>query len=485
MVQGRSEEGKVVVRKVGNVVFEVPKQGSMRVPLKIFASEKLMEHLQKDKSLQQGVNVASLPGIQKQAIMMSDAHQGYGFPIGGVAAFDEKEGIITPGGIGFDINCGVRVLTSSLTEEEVFPRIKELLDAIFRNVPAGVGGRSDLRLSDEELDRVLKEGIDWAVEKGYATEEDRAHCEEHGRMPEADPRFVSPRAKSRGRKQLGTLGAGNHFLEVQAVDTIYEEDVASVFGLEKEGQVVVMIHSGSRGLGHQVCSDFLRRMEETFLDIMERLPEKDLIYAPLSHPIAREYYKAMSAAANFGWCNRQLMTFKVREAFRDVFGKGVSLRLLYDVAHNIAKLEEHDVGGARRKVYVHRKGATRGFGPGHAEVPEAYRKVGQPILIPGSMGTASYVLVGTDEAMAETFGSTPHGAGRVMSRHAANQQFRGEQIKQELEKRSIFIKSASWRGITEEAPAVYKDIDEVIRVAKEAGIGKPVARLRPLGVVKG
>ncbi|NJL44337.1 MAG: RtcB family protein [Nitrosarchaeum sp.] len=473
------------LKKVGPCTYVVEPSGGMRVPLRIFASEVLLAHLLKDKSIEQGMHVAALPGIRKHAIMMSDAHQGYGFPIGGVAAFDDKEGIITPGGIGFDINCGVRVLVSDLMKEEVALRIKDVLNAIFAAVPAGVGGLSGLRLDDAELDEVLREGMDWAVRKGLARPEDKERCEEGGRMPLADPSKVSSKAKSRGRRQLGTLGAGNHFLEVQYVDEVFDAAVAERFGVGRVGRVVVMVHSGSRGLGHQVCSDYLRRMEEEFPNLVESLPEKDLVYAPLSSALAADYYGAMSAAANFGWCNRQVITYQVRKAFARVFGEGSALQVLYDVAHNIAKREVHVIEGRHEQVMVHRKGATRGFGPGHAEVCACYRDVGQPILIPGSMGTASYILVGTDKAMEDTFGSTPHGAGRVMSRHEANRTFSGRQVKEDLERRSIAIKSASVKGITEEAPQVYKDIDEVIRVAREVGIGLPVVRLRPLGVVKG
>ncbi len=473
------------LKKVEEYVYEIKKEGDMNVPVKIFASEKILEKIKEDGSLEQGVNVACLPGIYGQSIMMPDAHRGYGFSVGGVAAFDVEKGCISPGGIGFDINCGVRLLASNLDKKDVIPKIKEIVNELFNNIPCGVGKDSNLRLDDKELDNVLNNGLDWALERGYATKEDLERCEENGHMKTADASKVSPRAKKRGRKQLGTLGAGNHFLEVQYVDEIYDEEVAEVFGIKQKGQIVVMIHSGSRGLGHQVCSDYLRKIEEEFKEVVEKLPEKDLAYAPTGSKLAKDYLGAMSAAANFGWCNRQLIAYGARNAFKRVFGDKVRLDMIYDVAHNIAKVEEYEIDGKKRKVYVHRKGATRAFGPGHKEIPEVYRKVGQPILIPGSMGTASYVLVGTDKAMNETFSSTPHGAGRLMSRHEANRRFKSERIKRDLEEHKIYIKAASSRGITEEAPNAYKDVDEVIKVADKVGIGKKVARLKPLGVIKG
>ncbi|MBS3172446.1 RtcB family protein [Candidatus Woesearchaeota archaeon] len=466
-------------------VYEIAKEGNMQVPLKIFASEKLIEKIKKDDSIQQGINVACLPGIQKQSIMMPDAHQGYGFPVGGVAAFDIETGGISPGGIGFDINCGVRLLTTNLERKDVEPKIKQIMNELFNNIPCGVGGESTLRLTDQELDEVLNTGLDWTLKNGYAQKEDLEKCEENGHMKTADSSKVSQRAKSRGRKQLGTLGAGNHFVEVQIVDEIYDKEIAKIFGITKKDQVVVMIHSGSRGLGHQVCSDYLRAIEDQFSDIVNKLPEKDLAYAPTNSKLAKDYLGAMSSSANFGWCNRQLITFYVRKAFNNTFGDKTKLNLVYDVAHNIAKVEEYKIDNELKKLYVHRKGATRAFGPGHKEIPKIYRDVGQPIILPGSMGTASYVLVGTDKAMNETFSSTPHGAGRLMSRHEANSLFTGEQITKDLEKQKIYIKAASVRGISEEAPNAYKDVDEVVKVADEVGIGKKIVRLRPLGVIKG
>jgi len=471
-------------KKIKDCVYEVPKEGNIKVPLRIYASEKLIEKMEQDGAVQQGINVASLPGIYNQSIMLADAHYGYGFSIGGVAAIDAETGCITPGGIGFDINCGVRLLTTNLTKEEVEPKIRELLVSLFKNVPSGVGSESDIRLSDAELDAVLKNGAKWAVEKGYGNKDDLEHCEEEGSMKGADPSKVSPKAKARGREQLGTLGAGNHFLEVQFVDEIFDKKVAETFGITKKNQMTVMIHCGSRGLGHQVCSDYLRKMEDTYPEIMKTLPEKDLIYAPAGSQLAKDYFAAMAASANYAWANRHIIAHQVRKSFKEIFPKA-ELKTVYDVAHNIAKLEEHKIDGEKRKVFVHRKGATRAFPPGREDIPKAYREVGQPIILPGSMGTASYLLVGTEEAMKETFGSTAHGAGRSMSRNAAISQFRGEQIKNDLEKQNIYVKAASWKGISEEAPQAYKDVDEVVRASQCAGIGKLVARLRPLGVIKG
>ena len=447
-------------------------------------NEKLLNDIE-DEAIQQGINVATyLPGILKRSIMLPDAHTGYGFSIGGVAAVDGEKGCISPGGIGFDINCGVRLLATKLKKADVEPKIKDILEALFKNVPSGVGSESKLSLSKEELNKVLTNGTKWAVENKLGTEDDREHCESNGTMEGADPSKVSDRAKTRGHKQLGTLGAGNHFLEVQYVDEIYDKDIAEKFGIHEKGQVTVMIHCGSRGLGHQVCSDYLRKMEDTYPDVISKLPEKDLIYAPLGSKLAEDYFAAMKASANYAWCNRHIIAHWVRESFNQLFGKQ-EIKTVYDVAHNIAKEETHEIDGVKRKVIMHRKGATRSFPAGHPEVPKAYRSVGQPVLIPGSMGTASYVLVGTEKGMKETFGSTAHGAGRVMSRHGATKLFRGEKVKADLEKQHIYIKCASWKGISEEAPQVYKDIDEVVKVTVGAGIAKAVARLKPIGVVKG
>ena len=474
------------IKKINDHEFIIEKEGAMRVPVRLFTSEKLSENLKQDKTLQQAMNVATLPGIYKEVMVMPDGHQGYGFPIGGVSAFDMEKGLITPGGIGFDINCGVRLLTTPLTKEDVQPKIKEVLESLFNHIPAGVGSHSKLRLTDDQLEEVLTTGAKWAVKNGYGTEDDLDCTESNGTMGGADAGAVSSRAKARGRNQLGTLGAGNHFLEIQVVDKIFDKDAAKAFGIEKEGQITVMIHCGSRGLGHQVCSDFIRQMEEMNPEIADKLPDRDLIYAPAGSPIANKYFKAMAAAANFAWCNRQVIAHWVRDALKESLGLDPKeVKQVYDVAHNIAKIEEHEIDGVKKKVYLHRKGATRAFPPGHPEIPEQYRKFGQPILIPGSMGTASYILVGTEKGMKVSFGSTAHGAGRVMSRHEAMRKYRGEDVKKDLAQHNIYVKAASWKGISEEAPGVYKDIDEVVKVSHDAGIGNLVVRVKPLGVIKG
>lgn len=462
--------------------YILEKKDNMNVPVRIFLNDALFEKVEND-AINQVKNVASLPGILGNAIAMSDMHIGYGFPIGGVAAFDEKKGCITPGGIGFDINCGVRLLASNLNYKEIKPKIKDLVNEIFTKVPSGVGKGSDINLTDKELIEVLNLGASWAVQKGYGTKDDLKNCESNGCLKDSNPLNVSQKARARGRKQLGTLGAGNHFIEIQIVDKIYDENIANIFGLKKD-QVVVMIHSGSRGLGHQVCSDYLRKMEDTYPEMISSLPEKDLAYAPIESKLAKDYFSAMCAAANFAWCNRHIMGQKVREAFTNLFPDS-KLKTVYDVAHNIAKLEEHEIDGEKKKVYVHRKGATRAFPAGHPELPPEYEETGQPVLIPGSMGTASYVLVGTKEAMKLSFGSSAHGAGRVMSRSAAKKQFNADEIKKELEEKNIFVKSASFNGVSEEAPLVYKDIDEVIETVISAGLANKVVKLKPFGVIKG
>ena len=479
----QTEKEPIELKKISDNVWEIPKSGEMKVPTRIFASEKLLEKMKQDRSLGQAKNVACLPGIYKYACVMPDGHEGYGFPIGGVAALDVKTGGISPGGIGYDINCGVRLLQTNLTKEQMYPKIKDLLDALFKSVPAGLGG-SNITVTTEVLDGLLNNGAKWAVENGYGNQDDLDHCESNGCMEQADASRVSDKAKNRGRKQLATLGSGNHFLEIQYVDEIYDVETAKAFGITEKDQVVLMIHCGSRGLGHQVCSDYLREMERTFPEIIAKIPDKELIYAPAGHKLCDDYLKAMSAAANFAWCNRHIIGHQTRLAFKKVF-PDVELKTVYDVAHNICKVEEHKIDGEMKKVYLHRKGATRAFPPGHPELAEAYRAVGQPIILPGSMGTASYILVGTEEGMEATFGSTAHGAGRVMSRHEALRKFKGEQVKKDLEAQKISLKSASWKGVAEEAPGVYKDIDEVARVSDETGIGRKVVRLRPIGVIKG
>jgi len=416
-----------------------------------------------------------------------EAHQGYGFPIGGVAATDIEDGVLSPGGVGYDINCGVRVLRTNLERKDVESKIKELTQEIFTNVPSGLGSKRKIKLSIRDLDELLAEGVSWSLRNGFGWEEDALHCEANGKLEGADPSKVSSRAKERGVSQVGTLGAGNHFLEIQYVEKVFDEEAAKVYGLS-ENQVTVMIHTGSRGLGHQVCSDYLRVMERAVRKYNINLPDRELAAAPGNSPEGQDYLAAMACAANFAWANRQSITHWVRESFQNVFGmsaEDLDMHLVYDVAHNIAKIERHKVNGEVRTVYVHRKGATRAFPPGHPEIPEKYRSVGQPVLIPGTMGTSSYILKGRQEAMELSFGSTAHGAGRVMSRHQAVRSFSGAGVKNKLMSKGIFVRAASIKVVSEEAPEAYKNVDEVAKASHDAGIASLVARLRPLGVVKG
>jgi len=451
----------------------------------IYTDENLLKDLLKDLSLEQAINVAMLPGIVGRSLAMPDIHQGYGFPIGGVAATAPDEGgVVSPGGVGFDINCGVRLLASALTLEEVRPKIRELVNQLFRDVPCGVGQSGNISLPHKDLDRVLAEGAAWMVQHGYGRSEDLNTCEESGAIDGADPEAVSDRARKRGLPQIGTLGSGNHFLEVQYVERVYEPEIVQTLGLY-ENEIVVLIHSGSRGLGHQVCTDYLRDMDEGMHRYDISLPDRQLACVPVHSREGQSYLGAMRAAANFAWANRQGITHLVRGAFKRIFGEKEELRVVYDVCHNIAKLERHKVNGRERKVMVHRKGATRAFPAGRPEVPQAYQSCGQPVLIPGSMGTASYVLVGAEGAMQETFGTTCHGAGRVMSRTAAKKSAFASGAKQRLEEQGIIVRSETRDGISEEIPEAYKDVDEVIDVVHNAGLAKRVARLKPIGVIKG
>lgn len=477
----------ILFDKIGECLYEISKTGAMKVAARFFANEKLLQKVKEDKSLWQLANVATLAGIQKFALAMPDMHEGYGFPIGGVAAFDLEDGIISPGGVGYDINCGVRLLSSSMSKDEIKPHLVDFMNQLQRDIPSGVGSSGALTVSIVELNKVLEEGVRWAVKKNYASEEDMEHCEASGRIEFAEPDLVSDLAKKRGHDQLGTLGSGNHFLEVQYVEGIFDEKIAAAFGLFVS-QVVIMIHSGSRGLGHQVCTDYVRLFNKNLDKFGFELPDRELACAPLKSKEGQDYLKAMSAAANFAWTNRQLMTHFTRAVWNNILKRDKNeLKLVYDVAHNIAKVEEHKIGGIMKKVCVHRKGATRAFPPNHAETPRAYKKVGQPVIIPGSMGTSSYVLAGTETAMRETFGSVCHGAGRVMSRGAAARQIFSQNIslKQQLEKQGIIIRCRSNRGLAEEAPLAYKDVDEVVEVVATTGLAKKVAKLRPLGVLKG
>lgn len=465
----------------------IPRKAGMRTDGIIYTSERLLPDLLKDNAPQQVENVAHLQGIVGTSMAMPDIHWGYGFPIGGVAAFDVKEGVISPGGVGYDINCGVRLMRTILDIEEVKPRLGDLLRIIFNTVPAGVGKEGRIRINRKELEKVLTEGARWAVRKGYGWDEDLPHTEEEGALDGADPSVVSARAFERGLPQIGTLGAGNHFLEIQKVERIFDPKAADAMGL-REGQVVVMIHSGSRGLGYQVCDDAVKNLGRAVERYGISIPDRQLACAPVSSPEGKAYFGAMAAAANYAWANRQAMMHWVREAFEQVFGMGaekLGLSMIYDVAHNIAKFEEHEVAGKKVKLCVHRKGATRAFPAGHPDVPADYRSIGQPVIIPGDMGTASWVLVGTQKAMEETFGSTCHGAGRVWSRSHAMKEISGHEVKARLEKEGILVLSTSTKTLAEETPEAYKDVDEVVEVAHAAGISKKVARMRPLGVIKG
>jgi tRNA-splicing ligase RtcB len=461
----------------------------MRVDGIVYADAAMMEDIRRDQSLQQVRNVAHLPGIIGASLAMPDIHWGYGFPIGGVAAVDAEEGAVSPGGVGYDINCGVRLLRSTLSRAEIAPRLRDIVTQMFRNVPTGVGeGRRDLKLSRGDLRGVLESGAEWAVSRGFGDRADLDHIEEGGRLAGADPERVSDRARERGATQLGTLGSGNHFAEVQYVAEIYDERIASAFGLAPD-QITVMIHSGSRGLGHQVCQEHLRVMVEAARKYGITLPDRQLCCAPIRSPEGQAYLAAMAAAANFAFANRQVMSHWVRESVSGALGIAphrTGMSVVYDVCHNIAKFETFDAGGGRtRRACVHRKGSTRAYPPGHRQTPAAYRDVGQPVLIPGDMGRYSYVLVGTDRAYAETFGSTCHGAGRRMSRAEAKRSVRGRQLLQELESKGIHVMAAGMATVAEEMPEAYKDVADVVRVVDGAGLSLRVAQLRPLGVIKG
>jgi tRNA-splicing ligase RtcB len=469
--------------------WEIPlgAAAGMRVPGVLFSSAALLGDVASDPSLQQLANVATLPGIRRHAYAMPDIHFGYGFPVGGVAAFDVDEGVVSPGGIGYDINCGVRLLATPFQRDEVRPHLRALVEALYRQVPSGVGSKGGLALSDAEMDGVLVGGAAWAVEHGHGRPEDLVVQEEEGRLRRADPARVSPAARKRGLRQLGTLGSGNHFLEVQYVDELFYPECAAALGLSA-GQVVVMLHTGSRGFGHQVATDYIARMDARLATEGVALVDRQLSCAPIGSEDGQQYLDAMAAGANFAWANRQLITDGVRRAFRAVLprsGDEDGLRVVYDIAHNMAKEETHTLEGGPARLLVHRKGATRAFPAGREEVPAAYRSFGQPVLIPGDMGTASYVLVGLPTAMERSFGSSCHGAGRRLSRHAAVRQFRYDEVTRGLAEKGILVRSATREGVTEEAPGAYKDVEEVVRVAEGGGLTRRVARLRPLGVVKG
>lgn len=477
------------IQKAGTCRFVIPRdaQRGMRVPCHIFAGEDFLEEIKGTKALEQAINVAHLPGIVMASIAMPDIHEGYGFPIGGVAACDLDDGVISPGGVGYDINCGVRLCRSDLTLDEVKPRIRDITDAIFKTVPSGVGKEGKISLSRDETDELLIKGARWALDKGYGWPEDIERCEEGGAMDGANPSRVSRKAYERGKGQVGTLGSGNHFIEVGYVEEVYDENTAKAFGLFKD-QIVFWVHSGSRGFGHQVCQDNLDIMRKTTEKYGIKLPDRQLDCAPFKSPEGQAYFGAMAAAANYAWANRQVLLHLVREAVSREFGRGaetLGMKLVYDVAHNIAKIEEHEVEGKKKKLIVHRKGATRAFPSGHPALPAIYRESGQPVLVPGDMGRASYVLVGTPEAMRDSFGSACHGAGRALSRQQAKRTMSAEELLNELSSRGVYVRSSTVKSLIEEAPQAYKDVDDVVEATVAAGLARKVVKTRPLGVVKG
>ena len=470
--------------KINDWLWEIPKsyRNDMRVPARVYASEKILQETE-DEALIQLVNTTTLPGIMKYAIAMPDIHSGYGPPIGGVGAIKLPEGVISPGFVGYDENCGVRLLLSGHTEEEVSPYLDRLTTEIQKEVPSGLGKGRQTKLSIEQIDRILEGGVPYLVKQGYGENEDIENCEEKGKMTEADASCVSNQAKNRGRDQVGTLGSGNHFCEVQKIEEIFDEETAQEFGLFKD-QIVVMVHTGSRGLGHQNCTDYLRIVVNAMSKYGIKLPDRELACVPFNASEGQRFFRAMSAVCNYAWSNRHMITHYVRKAWKSILGEKANLRLLYDVAHNIAKVENHEVDGEKIKLIIHRKGATRAFPPNHFEIPERYKKTGQPVIIPGSMGTASYVLVGTEKSK-EAWHTVCHGAGRTMSRHAAVRAMSGEEVVKNLESKGIICKCWSLRGIAEEAPQAYKDVDEVVEVVHNAGLSRKVARLTPLAVIKG
>ncbi|MGB5428121.1 RtcB family protein [Eudoraea sp.] len=478
---------KTDIHKIEDFLWEIPKafRPNMRVPARVLASEALLDAIMEDRSLVQLVNVASLPGIKGASLVMPDVHEGYGFPIGGVAATLHPDGAISPGGIGYDINCGVRLLTSDQKIADIKDKLEMLSKELYAQVPSGMGKGGQIKLSTQEMDEVLLKGAEWAVEKGYGEKRDLAFMESNGRLENADPSLVSDMAKKRGTDQLGTIGSGNHFVEVDYVAEIYEETIAEAYGLSK-GQVVILIHTGSRGLGHQVATDYIRQIISAMPNYGIVVPDRELACVPFNSKEGQNYFKAMCAAANYAWCNREVISWEVRNAWRNIFGPTIEpLKLMYDVAHNIAKVETHLVEGKQAEVIVHRKGATRAFGPGFEELPESYKSVGQPVIIPGSMGTCSYVLAGTTRSKELTFGSCCHGAGRRLSRTAAKKQVNAPVLKEYLKEKGIFVEAGSFKGIAEEAPIAYKDVNMVVETVSNSGIARKVAKLRPVVVVKG
>ena len=476
-------------RKIGENQYQIDADSNlgMKVPVRIYADEPLMQKMLSDRTIMQAKNVASIPGIVGHSVVLPDGHEGYGFPVGGVAAMDAKEGMISPGGVGYDINCGVRLLRSNLTEDAVRSKLKELVTDLFSSIPSGVGSKGAVKLTPSELDEVLVRGVDWAIDHGYGSSDDADVCEENGKIGGADPNKVSDKARKRGAPQLGSLGSGNHFLEVQKVSEVHDEEAAKRMGLE-EGTITVLIHCGSRGFGHQVCSDYLRVSEQAMEKYDIKLPDRELACVPNNSEEGESYRKAMFSALNFAWSNRQMLTHWTRNSFERVFGQSESdldMKLVYDVAHNIAKVERHRVDGQERSLVVHRKGATRAFPANRDEIPSRYRDLGQPVLVPGSMGTASWILLGQPNSMDLSFGSTAHGAGRTMSRSKARRNFTEEDVKKSLNDKGIFIKALTRDGVVEETPQAYKDVDSVVNVSHNLGIATKVAKLVPIGVIKG
>ena len=477
------------LKRINEYLYEIPVsfRDDMRVPARFYSDPKLLKAILGDRSLYQLVNTATLPGAVKYALAMPDIHQGYGFPIGGVLATELPDGIISPGGVGYDINCGVRLLATHLDKEEIDSYLDDLASALYANCPSGVGRGGNIRLKKGELDQILETGSQWALKHGYATPTDLEHTEESGCLDGADANRVSKRARERGAGQVGTLGAGNHFIEIDAVNNILNDKAAQRIGLF-DGQIVVQIHCGSRGLGHQVCSDYVKRFQKSIGKYGLHLPDRELVCAPLSSPEGRDYLAAMKAAANYAFANRQVLTHHIRQSFETVLAgkvKNYGIYQIYDIAHNMAKIESHRIDGRRVKLCVHRKGATRAFGPGSEAIPPVYRDIGQPVLVPGSMGTVSWVLVGTEDSMTSTFGSTCHGAGRAMSRKKAKKTVHGAAVRSDLEARGIHVRAGSLPGLSEEAPIAYKDVNRVVDVVHGAGIAKKVAQLKPLAVIKG
>lgn len=478
-----------IFHKINDYLYEIAPsyRQDMRVPARFYSEPELLKGIIGDKSLDQLINTATLPGIVSHALAMPDIHQGYGFPIGGVVATHYPDGVISPGGVGYDINCGVRLLATRIDREELTPHLDKLATVLYANCPSGVGKGGNIHLTVSELNRLLATGSRWALKNGYATEEDLEHTEEGGVLAGADPDKVSDRAKERGKNQVGTLGAGNHFIEVDVVDEIFDKKAADRMGLYLN-RVVVQIHCGSRGLGHQVCTDYVKRFQPEVHKFGITLPDRELVCAPLNSPEGQDYLAAMNAAANYAFVNRQILTSHIRRSFKEALsGRVANLHLhqIYDIAHNMAKIEEHTVDGRKMTLCVHRKGATRAFGPGVPGVPKAYQDIGQPVLVPGSMGTSSWILVGTQGSMEQTFGSTCHGAGRAMSRTKARKTIAGADLKREMEERGIHVRAGSMRGLSEEAPTAYKDVDRVVEVVHGANIARKVARIVPIAVIKG